>query len=176
MDFIRLNQTQRVSFVMIDSLGSEVPGLGNSFTALVSKNGGAFAPSTGLKGEISDGWYFYDLTSVETNTVGPLSMKVDGAGCIQQNLEYVVEQRVVSAINYTFTVTNFLTAGPIDGADVWITSDIAGLNLVWQGYTNAFGVALDVNNDLPKLDPGTWYFWVLKPGFIKIDAYPEVVS
>ena len=52
-----LNQTNLITFVMVDSTYTEVAGLGGAFTLQISKAGGVFNPSTGAKAEISNGWY-----------------------------------------------------------------------------------------------------------------------
>lgn len=154
-----LNQANRIAFVMVDAAGTEVAGLGNGFTLEISKNGGAFNASAGAKAEIGNGWYTYLATAGEANTIGPVAIRVTGAGAVQQNLEYVVKQRTPGAIAFTYTVTNTATLAPIEGVEVWITTDIAGNNTIWNGHTDALGVARDDNGNLPYLDPGTYYFW-----------------
>lgn len=171
-----LNQANRITFVMVDSNGLEVAGLGNGFTLQVAKDGGAFVGSTGTKAEMANGWYSYLATAAESNTVGPVSVKVTGAGCVQQNLEYVVKQRNPGAIAFTYTITNSVTLLPIEGVEVWITTDLAGLNVVWNGDTDSFGVARDDNGYLPWLDPGTVYVWAQRTGYTFANPDTELVS
>lgn len=166
---MKLNQQNRFSFVMIDNTGTEVTGLGTGFTLEISKNAGAFVGSAGTKAEIGDGWYTYLSTVGESDTVGNVAVRVTGAGAIQQNLEYVVEQRTPGAVDYTYTVTNSVTLLPIPGVTIWVTTDLAGNNVIWNGTTDAFGVARDENGNLPLLDPGTYYFWKHKTGFTDDD-------
>jgi hypothetical protein len=170
------SQAQTITFVMVDAAYTEVAGLGGTFTLQISKNGGAFNPSTGAKAEMSNGWYSYVLSAAETDTVGPLSIRVTGAGCLQQNLEYVVIQRNAGAIEFTYTLTNTVTLLPIAGAEVWVTTDVAGLNVVWNGDTDNFGVARDDDGYLPWLDAGTYYFWSKKAGFTFPNPDTEIVS
>lgn len=172
-----LNQQNAITFVMIDAAGNEVAGLGAGYVLELSKNGGALAASTGAKSEIGAGFYHYLAAAAEADTVGPVSITVTGAGCVQQNLEYVVRQRTPGAVAYTYTVTDSGTGLPIEGAEVWFTTDVAGANVVWTGDTDAFGVARDDNGNLPVLDPGTYYVWVQKVDYTP-DAWPdtEVVS
>jgi hypothetical protein len=158
---------------MIDALGIEVAGLAGALTIEISKAGGAFAPDAGAQGEIGDGWYYYDLTAGETDTLGPLSVKIEGAGALQQNLEYIILSRNVGCTPYTYTVTDSVTLQPIPGVQVWFSTDLAGTNVVWSGYTDAFGVARDAGNNLPCIDPGTYYVWLQKVGFTP-DAYPDI--
>lgn len=161
---------------MVDAAYTEVAGLVGAFTLNISKNGGIFTPSTGVKAEIGNGWYSYVLSAAETNTLGPLSIRVTGAGCIQQNLEYVVLWRNAGAISYTYTVTDPVTLLPIDGVEVWATTDIAGVNVVWCGNTDAFGIARDDDGYLPWLDAGTYYFWCQLAGYTFSNPDTEVVS
>lgn len=168
------NQTNLVTFVMVDSNGDEVAGLGAGFTVQVSKAGGAFAASAGTKAEISDGWYSYLFAAAECDTVGPVALKVTGAGAVQQNLEYVVKQRTINAIEFTYTVT--VSGNPLQGATVWISTDVAGSNVIWEGTTNASGVAVDTNDEKPFLMPGTVYFWTQKTGYSFTNPDEEIVS
>jgi hypothetical protein len=82
-----------------------------------------------------------------------------------------------TAVEFTYTVTNSVTTQPEPDVTVTVSTDLAGTNLIWSGTTDAFGVARDVNGDLPRLDPGTYYFFKSKVGFID-DQNPdtEVVS
>jgi hypothetical protein len=172
------NQINRITFVMVDITLTEVPGLGVGFVLEVSKNGGAFNAATGvLFGEISDGWYYYDLTAAECNTIGPLSVIVNGVGCIQQNLEYVVQQRTAGCISFAYTVTDSVTLLPISNVSVWFSTDVAGTNIVWSGITDAFGVARDAGGFTPCLDAGTYSVWKQKVGYTP-DFWPdtEIVS
>jgi len=164
-DWIR-NQANRITFVMVDGTGNEVAGIGDgNLTVEVAKNAGAFVGGAGTDTEMSDGWYSYISTVAEADTIGTVSVKVDGAGAIQQNLEYIIEQRTPNAVEFTYTVTDSGTGLPIPGFEVWVTTDLAGDNTIWRGTTDAFGVARDVNGNLPLLDPGTYYFWKQLAGY-----------
>lgn len=74
----------------------------------------------------------------------------------------------------TFTVTNSVTMLPIDGATVWISTDLAGTNVVWSGTTDAFGVARNVNGEKPFLNTGTYYGWVQDSGYT--DTNPTTLN
>jgi hypothetical protein len=170
-----LNQANRIAFVMVDGAGNEVSGLGNGFTLQISKNGAAFAASGGTKAEISNGWYTYLATASEADSVGVVAIMVTGTSAIQQNLEYVVGQRTPNAIQFTYTVTNSLSAVPIEGVEVWFSTNSGFTNIVWKGYTDAFGVARDASNNLPLLDPGVYYIRLQKAGYTFTDD-SETVS
>jgi len=170
-----LGQQNLITFVIVNAAMVEIPGLGVAFNLFVSKAGGAFAPSAGVKAEISNGWYRYLSTAAEANTVGPISVYITAAGAIQQNLEYVVVSRVINSIEFTYTVTNIITGLPIEGVQVFFSTDLAGLNVVWTGVTDTFGVARDAQNNLPRLDPGTYFVHSQKAGFVfAVDT--EIVS
>lgn len=169
------NQQNKILFVMVDSVGSELTGLGSGFTLQLSKNGAAFAASAGTKAEIGGGWYSYLATAAEADIVGPVAIKVTGTGAIQQNLEYIVASRVPNAIAYTYTLTNVSNGNPIEGATVSFATDSGMANIVWTGTTDTFGVARDSGGNLPYLAAGTYYVRSQKAGFtFAIDT--EVVS
>lgn len=172
----RLNQSNTIAFVLVDATGTEVAGLGDTFTVQIAKEGGTLVAGAGSKSEIGAGWYRYRATAAEADTIGPVVVVVTGPGVIQQNLEYVVETRTVSAIPLTYTVTNSLTAAPVEGVYVAIATDPAGGHVVWAGYTDAFGVARDSNGGLPYLDAGTYYLYRQRSGFSFVNPDVEVVS
>lgn len=165
------SQQNRITFVMVDGTGNEVAGIGDgNLTVEIAKNGGAFAAAGGTDTEISNGWYTYLSTAAEADTIGEVSVKVDGAGAIQQNLVYVVRERTPNAVAYTYTVTDSSTGATVAGVEVWVTTDVAGTNTIWRGTTDALGIARDVNGNLPRLDPGTYYFWKQISGYIDDDS------
>ena len=84
---------------------------------------------------------------------------------------------VAGAIEYTYTVTDSGTGNPVSGVQIWVSTDLAGTNIIWSGTTDAFGVARDVYNNLPWLDAGTYAFWKHRVGFVDDDMPDtEVVS
>lgn len=80
------------------------------------------------------------------------------------------------AVNFTYTVTNGQTLLPEPNVDIWISTDEAGTNVVWRGCTDVFGIARDVLDQLPALDPGGYYFWRQKSGFTIVNPDMETVS
>jgi len=173
----KLNQANRVTFVMVDATNTEVAGIGDGNLAVnISKAGGAFAGGAGTDTEIGNGWYTYLATAGEADAVGPVSLRVTGAGAVQQNLEYIVQQRNPGAIAFTYIVTNSVGGAPIEGVQVWITTDIAGSNVIWNGESDAAGVARDDNGVLPFLDAGVYQFWSQKSSFIFSNPDQETVS
>lgn len=67
-------------------------------------------------------------------------------------------------------------SNPIEGAEVWITTDSGGSNRVWYGVTNAAGVPKDVGDNNPWLDAGTYYVWVQKVNYSFSNPTAKVVS
>jgi hypothetical protein len=89
----------------------------------------------------------------------------------------------MGAVEFTYTVTS--TAGanpPIDGVEVWFSTDNPTgsandvANVAWSGVTDAFGVARDLLEELPFLNPGTYYVWRQKAGILFTNPDIEVVS
>jgi len=170
MNTLTLNQANLITFVMVDTNGTEVAGLGTGYTLTVSKAGGAFAASAGTKAEISNGWYRYTLTASECDTLGALSIKVTGAGAAQQNLAYFVGGANAGAVPFTYTVTSTSGGTPIAGASVWVTTDSVGLVVIDSGTS-------DVNGEVVfYLQPGSYYFWRSASGYTGTTADLEVVS
>jgi hypothetical protein len=81
-----------------------------------------------------------------------------------------------TAVEFTYTI--YESGGPpnipIAGVTVAISTDIAGVNIVWSGTTDAFGVARN-GGYLPRLDPGTYYFWRSLAGYTFTNPDTEVV-
>jgi hypothetical protein len=80
------------------------------------------------------------------------------------------------AINFTYTVKDVTTGLPIEGVEVWFSTDNPAINIVWKGDTDAFGIARDVNGALPSLDVGNYFVWRQKAGYVFADPDTEIVS
>jgi hypothetical protein len=89
------SRAQLIVFVLTDSGGMEVTGLGSGCSVALAKNGADFATGAGAKDEIGNGWYSYQLSAADTDTVGPLAVKVTGTGVKQVNLTYEISGSVV---------------------------------------------------------------------------------
>lgn len=170
------NQRNLVTFILADANGDEVTGLDDAFTLVIGKAGGALVAGAGDKAEMGNGWYSYLATVAEADTPGPVSLSITGAGVKQQNLEYVVLERTVTAVPFTYTLTNSATLLPIEAAKIQFCVSNDGSGVVWTGYTDAFGVARDAAGNLPRLDPGTYYVFRTKQGFTFSDPDIEVVD
>jgi len=159
------NQPNTITFVLVDTGGVEVAGRGATFALQLAKAGGAFVAGVGTKREIGLGWYAYITTADEANTIGPVSVVASGSGLSQQNMEYVVGSRVVSALEFTYTVTNTATGAPLANVKVVITTDVLGVNIVWYGVTDTFGVARDLYGAKPRLEAGQYFIFRELAGF-----------
>lgn len=81
------------------------------------------------------------------------------------------------AIAYIYDVTDSVSGDPVEGVDVWVTTDADGDNIKWRGTTDALGRARDDFGNLPLLDAGTYYFWKQLSGYLDDDNPDiEVVS
>lgn len=91
---------------------------------------------------------------------------------ITTNLDAKVSLRStlgVGAITWTYNLVDNL-AVPIADATVWVTSDLAGTNVIASGITDALG------NVSFYLDAGTVYIWCQKSGYNFTNPDTEVVS
>ena len=161
-----LSQQNLIKFVLVDGLGNEVSGLGTTWVIQLSKPNAAFVTGAGTKSETSDGWYQYLATANEANTPGMIGVKITHASIKQQNLAYVVATYAALSVSFTYTVTDDVTLLPLDAVCVQISTDSAGSNIVWTGFTDALGVARDSFGQLPRLDPGTYHIFRSLSGHI----------
>lgn len=171
----RKSQQNTILFVLTDSNGDEVVGLGGTYTLQISKIGGAFNAGAGTKSEVGLGWYKYVSTISEANTSGPVAIVVTHASIQQQNLEYVVEDRTVNAVEFTYTLTSSAGGLPISNVNVSFSVSSNPENTIWSGVTDSFGVARDLYGNLPRLTPGNYFIFSNKPGYI-FEVDQELVS
>jgi hypothetical protein len=74
------------------------------------------------------------------------------------------------AISHTYTLTDSDDGNPIDGAEVWVTTDVAGVNVIASGTTNSSGIVTFM------LDAGTYYFWRKRSGYNFVNPDLETVK
>jgi hypothetical protein len=115
-----------------------------------------------------DGLYWYrtaDIIDLKANVyiaAATAAGSVDVATVTAELLD--VTTVIKGAVEYTYTIDD--GSVPIEGAEVWLSTDAAGNNVIWSGVTDALGVARAVgNNEKPWLDAGTYYGWVQKTGY-----------
>jgi len=85
-------------------------------------------------------------------------------------LDVAVIQQGGGAIEWTYTLTDADTGAPIDGAEVWVTSDSAGLYVIASGTTDDDGVVTFY------LDAGQIFVWRKCAGFNFVNPDSEIVS
>jgi hypothetical protein len=72
------------------------------------------------------------------------------------------------SISWPITIDDGLS--PLDGVDVWVSTDSAGTNVVARGYTNTLGVVTFL------LDAGAYYLWKQLSGYTFINPEGITVS
>lgn len=82
----------------------------------------------------------------------------------------------MTGIEFTYTVTNSVSGLPISGVAVWFAIDGGGAQIVWSGHTDALGVARDAYGALPRLDPGTYYVFRSRPGYVFRNPDTEIIN
>jgi hypothetical protein len=108
------------------------------------------------------GLYRLDLPDAAVASgVAQVVVSVTFTGVIGESMRIALEQAPAGAgsIAFTFTVNNSVTSLPISGANVWVSTDSAGSNVVAAGFTNAAGQVVFY------LDAGTYYAWVQEEGY-----------
>lgn len=130
--------------------------------------------------ELEDGYYAFDTTQAETNGNYLLICPVSST----ENIQVIgcpaavwTDQTVSAGANEFAYIVKDGDGNPIAGVEVWITSDEAGTQIIWNGTTDANGQPLDSKGNKPWLDSGTIHIWKQKAGYID-DDWPdtEVVS
>lgn len=114
-----------------------------------------------------DGLYWYrtaDIIDLKDNVYVALASTA-GSVDVAQITAALMDVSVVikGAIEYTYTIND--GSNPIDGAQVWISTDLAGSNVIWSGFSDANGFARAANDEKPWLDAGTYYGWAKKSGY-----------
>lgn len=92
---------------------------------------------------------------------------------IKDYLDVAVSTRAstgAGAIPWVYTLTDSVTGAPIYGAEVWVSTDSAGANIIASGATDVYGV---VNF---MLDAGQIYIWRKKAGYNFSDPDAETVT
>ena len=82
------------------------------------------------------------------------------AGSVDNHLDDLVAfTPAAGAIEVTDIVVNS-GGSPLEGAELWITTDSAGSNVVWSGVTESNGNPKDSAGNNPWLDAGAYHIWV----------------
>ena len=90
---------------------------------------------------------------------------------IVSDAEVVIELPLgAGAITWPYTLTDADTGAPIDGAEVWVSNDSVGANIIASGITDTYGIVIFT------LDVGTVYIWRKKAGYNFTNPDQEVVA
>jgi len=73
-------------------------------------------------------------------------------------------------VTWVYTLTDDDTSDPIENADVWVSTDIGGTNVIAVGTTDAAGEVTFY------LDPGTRYIWRSASGYTFVNPDTEVIA
>ncbi|MBA7711656.1 hypothetical protein ES703_120622 [subsurface metagenome] len=135
--------------------------------------------------EIGQGYYRLDIpdAAFATGATSGTLVIVDGAtspAVLTTTVDYQLVDHILftaGAIEVTYTMYTDETAetGPIEGVEIWISTDSGGSNVIWAGTTDALGVLRESGDSKPWLDAGTYYFWRKKSGYTFDNPDTEVV-
>lgn len=112
----------------------------------------------------NDGFYQAFLHFDDGTTVLNFASEkcIQGGQEVEMNLDAAVSSLTsqgTGAIAWTYTLTRADNGQPIADADVWVTTDEAGSNVIASGRTNQSGIVTFY------LDAGSVYVWRQKSGF-----------
>ncbi len=143
----------------------------------VSKDGAAFADCTNEATEIgATGIYKLTLTATEMNAdIVVVQVKTTSLGTVVFTLYTGAatwdEHLLVGSGGLSKTID--VTSGglPVDGASVWVSTDVAGANVVVGPLTTDAAGRVTV-----LLDAGNYYVWVQKSGYSAVEGDAIVVA
>ncbi len=174
MPFYKNTSSQKIFIFAWDSINdSGKTGDAANITAQISKDGGTPAATndtnpTELDATDHPGVYYFDMLQAETNADAIILSAVSSADdvLIDPMIIHTHDTTLFStagAIEYTYTIDD--GSNPIEGVEVWISTDSGGTNIIWAGTTDANGVARASDDEKPWLDAGTYYGWAQKAGY-----------
>jgi len=121
-----------------------------------------------------------DATAIllDTGTTIPAYILSDVIGASGDTLETLSDQLDVIGTGSgvtaeTYTVIDSITGLPIDGVRVWLSTDLAGTNVIRLGHTNGLG-KVTFHHDLPTGTP--IYVWREKAGYIFVNPDTEYAT
>jgi hypothetical protein len=109
--------------------------------------------------EVNKSYTVYIAATVDSDT-----------GAISYSFTVEAAGSGAGAITFTYTLTSTVDSSAIVDADVWVTSDEAGNNLLGSGTTDSNGQVVFY------LDAGTVYVWRQKPGWNFTNPDTETVA
>ena len=126
----------------------------------------AFGPNT-----VAPNTVVPDIAGTAATLHGVTDGKIDAAqGDLDTILDTSGAVAGAGAITFTYTLTNSEDDLPIADADFWVTSDLAGANVIASGKTHQYGKVTFY------LDAGTVYVWRQKSGWDFTNPDIEIVA
>lgn len=125
MDYrIKGTTSPPITFRLLSAGGEPVTGLGTAPVVKVSKNGGAYATSSGTVAELEAGEYAFTPAAGDVNTAGTLHLTMTGTGAVTAFEELVIlESTGVLPTGYAppaYTPVRELPADPnADNIYIW---------------------------------------------------------
>jgi len=130
--------------------------------------------SDGAATEIGGGFYQYNYTGIIDDYLAVF--KTADATVDSQHVPAFASKKLASivtcgtgSVNWEYTVTEPDMVTPIEDVGVYVSTDIAGTNIIANGFTDIFGTITF------HLDPGTYYLWCYKTGYSFTNPDTEVV-
>lgn len=134
------------------------PGSGDTFTILsIRDSGDSAAPTAAV---IADA--VWDEATADHTASGSFGEAIQDAGIVAGAVE--VSDIVIDD-----------GSSPLEGAEVWLSTDAGGSNIIWYGTSDASGNPKDSADRNPFLDTGTYYVWVQLSGYSFSNPTSEVV-
>lgn len=174
MPFYKNTASQKIFIYAWDRINDRGKiGHAANITAQISKDGGPAAATndtnpTELDAADHPGVYCFDTIQSETDADVIILSAVSSTDdvWIDPVIIHTHDATLFStagAIEYTYTIDD--GSNPIEGVEVWISTDSEGGNIIWTGTTDASGVARATDGQKPWLDAGTYYGWAQKGGY-----------
>ena len=161
---------------------SKIGKTGLTVTVDVRNSAGTLQVTDGSATEIGGGLYTYTHISATEDDYTAVFKTADGTVDAQHmpslvpvqlpRIDAAVSTRAtlgVSGTAKTYTLTDSSSGLPIADADVWVTTDSAGANVIASGKTDQNGQVTFY------LDAGTVYIWRQKSGYNFTNPDTEVV-
>ena len=142
-----------------------------SVSVLVTGDAGAQGAGGGTVTHEGNGYHSYAPTQAETNYTH-VAFTFTGTGAITSTVQVYTELSAAGtgAIEWDYTLTLASVGTPIADANVWVTSDVAGTDVLASGTTDQSGVVTFF------LDAGTVYVFRQRSGFNFVNPDVEIVS
>lgn len=129
---------RRVSLKVFLSSDHISPATGKTVAVVISKNGGAFGnPSAGATNatEISNGWYYVDLSTTDTGTAGPLIVRGTATSCDDSEQLFFVADPHNAGFDGVPSATAGASGGLQTGAPVKKNAALAAFEFVMTDST-----------------------------------------